>query len=194
MAAVTHTAPATATVGRPARRVATFITADVAQSELAVAADGQLPDLHLTQQDKKAKKQVAASTVQWRIVVLVCASLTLSVLMMTIGGDEGKKRGTAADEWRAVIKRKYIGSDDRPLENYQIYLRKALVAHSSGDYNTERAYYRKVLRLLWSEQYVRDPEQKECLTRMRHRPIPDDGKVENDEELEQLMNLLISAR
>jgi len=189
MAAVASPAAA-ATVGRSARRVATFITADVAQSELAPAADGQLPDLQLTEQDKKAKKQASASTMQWRIVILVSASLTLSVLMM-MDFDKGETRSTQADLAREDIKRKYIGSEDKPLEEYQVYLRKALVAHSSGESKTEKMYYRRVLGLLRGENFERDPERK-GLTGIRDEP--DDKDLPNDKNLEMLLNILISSK
>lgn len=186
MAAVSGDAAA----GRPARRVATLITADVAQSELAPAADGQLPDLQLTEQDKKAKKQASSSTMQWRIVILVAASLTLSVVMMMDFGTGGTRR-TKADAAREDIKRKYIGSEDKPLEPYQGYLRKALVAHASGDLRTERAYYQRVLGLLRAENFERDPERK-GLTGIRDEP--DDKDLPNDVNLEMLLNILISSR
>ena len=174
---------------RPSRRVATFITADVAQSPLAPAEDGQLPALQLEEADKKTKKPPSTSTMQWRMVLLICGSLSLAAFQLLDFGTSIRKTKTPADDAREELYVRYIGEEGDELKTYQLYLREALVSHDAGDFKRERLYYRKVLHLLRDEHNDRD---KYGVTGIRK--APDGGGLPSDERLEDLLSIILKSR
>lgn len=174
---------------RPSRRVATFITADVAQSPLAPAEDGQLPALQLEEADKKTKKPPSTSTMQWRMVLLICGSLSLAAFQLLDFGTGIRKTKTPADDAREELYVRYIGEEGDELKTYQLYLREALVSHDAGDFKRERLYYRKVLHLLRDEHNDRD---KNGVTGIRK--APDRGGLPSDERLEDLLSIILKSR
>jgi hypothetical protein len=169
--------------------VATFITADVAQSQLEPAEDGQLPALQLEEADKKTKKPPSTSTVQWRMVLLICGSLSLAAIQLLDFGGDSRNVETPADQARNELYNKYIGEEGDELKTYQLYLREALVSHDRGHYKRERYYYRKVLHLLRDEHHDRD---KNGLTGIR--TAPDGGALPSDERLEDLLSMILRSR
>ncbi len=181
--------PAPEPAVRPSRRVATFITADVAQSPLAPAEDGQLPALQLEEADKKTKKPPSTSTMQWRMVLLICGSLSLAAFQLLDFGTGIRKTKTPADDAREELYVRYIGEEGDELKTYQLYLREALVSHDAGDFKRERLYYRKVLHLLRDEHNDRD---KNGVTGIRK--APDRGGLPSDERLEDLLSIILESR
>lgn len=174
------------------RRVAKFITADVAQSRLELENDGELPQLKLTQfGGKKQKKAVQQSGSQWRVALLVCGSLVVSASLLMIGpGDSSRARSRPADDARAIIEQRYIGTGQEDLETYQLYLREALVAHSHGDIPTEKRYYRKVVHLLSDEALDGPQSDGKGLTGLRQQSS--DRRLPSDTELHRLLSTLLN--
>ena len=174
------------------RRVAQFITADVAQSQLELAADGQLPELKLeADSDTKQKKKRSAASNQWRLVLLICGSLTASTLMLFVGpGEETQSQSSLEIRARNRINEIYLGNEDEALAPYQQYLRQAQLAYTRGDRKAERFYYRKVLRLLRAEHLDRDPDKK-GVTGMRYRSS--DPNLRSDQDLEERLSVLLKS-
>jgi hypothetical protein len=161
---------------------------------LEPGADGQLPELQLVeQQEARRKKGVGTPATQWGWLLLVSASLILTVLMLMVDvGDTGPSDSQPQEYARQRIKQAYLGDEDEPLQQYQRYLREAQLAHSRGDTASERAYYRRVLRLLRAEHHEHDPD-REGVTGQRYES-PNDRSLRSDQELERLLTILLKDR
>ncbi|MBC8001849.1 MAG: hypothetical protein H7X97_04595, partial [Opitutaceae bacterium] len=61
------------------------------------------------------------------------------------------ERSVSKTEARQSVMRNFVGGDKGPIKPYQQLLRDAGLAQSRGDFKSERDAYRRVLRLLNSE-------------------------------------------
>lgn len=165
----------------PARKVARLVTSDAASSTLKLAADGQLPDLHLDQGESK-KAEAKPRTVHPAVLFSILAvSVCVSIWLVLSDAGTPPPTGKAKADARRYIREHYFGSgtlDGGELAPYQIYLREAQQAHSRGDQKAERQSYRKVLGLLRADPAGR----QRGLTGSRTR----------DNELETRVMLLLS--
>lgn len=172
------------------RRVAQFITADVAQSQLTVAADGKLPELHLNADSagpRKRKTLVGGNS--WATVVLISLSLLAAVAMVLIDTGSTSTTSSTATELRTRIKNRYFGDDSAELRPYQTLLRQAQQAHDRGDRKAERKYYLQVLGMLRDENL--HPLGRN-LTGMEKKAT--DLSLPSDEDLEEKVSLLLGER
>lgn len=160
------------------RKVARFITDQGDSPLVTLGEDGHLPQLSLAepgrtpqQADEPKPKSGGAG-----IYVAVAASLALSVGMLLVDYQPGA--GSAADKAHArqAISRFY-GESGKDLERYQRLLREARLARARGDYEAERRAYRRVLKLVHSE----DKNPYTGLT----------GSPERDNELRRLIGILL---
>jgi hypothetical protein len=184
--------PQTGAPRRASRRVAKFITADVAESKLEVAPDGELPKLQLTEfGERKRKSKRSESATQWRMVLLICGSLAASTFLLFMGPSPVPQSQSSSEQRsRVIIKQKYFGDDAESLETYQRYLREAFLARSRGDRKAERLYYRKVLHLLRAEHHEVDADEK-GITGQR---VESHASLPSDEELERLLSILLNSQ
>lgn len=145
----------------PDRKVARFITAEAAESTLKLADDGKLPELHLEEGEKSGPKQAKQTSLNPLVLFgLLAMSVVLSLVMAFIEpGTEGSSNVEERQHARYIIQTEYFADEEHlkldnppPLKPYQRLLRDALEAHARGDYNTERARYRQVLKLLRAER------------------------------------------
>jgi len=176
----------------PTRRVAQFITADAAQSQLTLAPDGKLPELHLsTDETGTRKKKSLTGGNSWGVVALVSVSLLISFAVLLLPGPGSNEPSASRDakENRTRLRNLYFGSDAVELRPYQILLRRAQQAHDRGDRNAERQYYLEVMRLLRDENL--HPLGR-SLTGMI-KPAADQN-LPSDEDLEKTLADLLSER
>ncbi len=161
------------------RVVAKFITDRTGETLVRLGEDGQLPELALSEGGKSAKP--GAKTASKGNPALIYAALGFSVLasilMLTLEPESSSGTGKAAA--RKTILRDFVGQEGQPLKPYQQLLRDAELAHSRRDGKEEKEAYRKVLRLLNSED--RNP-----LTGVT-------GHVEDDERLRKLLAVLMGS-
>ena len=160
---------------RSGRRVARLISAEAAQSVLKPSADGRLPDLQLQEGASRGAGgrpvEVRESLVFFGVLAL---SVVISVVLAMVAVERPDSADTAAEGRRAAVHRgDYFGGgniDRGDLKPYQIYLREAKRAHSSGDTRPSGEQYRKVLDLLHADR----GEDRRGLTGSR----TDDKKLE----------------
>jgi hypothetical protein len=138
-----------------ARKAARLVSADAAQSTLKIAADGQLPNLQL--QDDETKDKAKAKTQVVSPLVLVGAwflSIALTVAVVVLSAGDGSGGADSPDKIRAMrdIEDKFIGDTSRGAQYaYQKALRSAQRAHARGDLKAERKHFKEVLDLLRTE-------------------------------------------
>jgi DNA-directed RNA polymerase subunit RPC12/RpoP len=160
-AGITTTPPAAPPVVAPTRKVARLVTSDAASSSLKLAADGQLPNLHLDQADSPDKAEAKQRGVRPAVLfglLPLCVAACLFMLLAE-SGPPRSEAGKAKAEARRYIREHFFGGgslDKGELAPYQIYLREAQQAHSRGDRKAERQYYQKVLALLHAENAARE--------------------------------------
>jgi hypothetical protein len=177
----------------PARRVAQFIAADAAQSQLTVAADGKLPELSLSSDEAAPRKRkgLGSGGNSWGLVILVSLSLLASLVILFLpgpSGNHGEQRGTQRDRER--LKSKYIGSKSSDLRPYQVRIRRALQAHDRGDFKSERQYYLEVLAMLRDENLHPLGRNLTGMTKEVHN----DSSLISDEDLERIVSNLLRQR
>ena len=132
------------------RKTARFISPEVAQSTLQVAEDGQLPELQLQEHEQKKKKTEPRTTTINPLVLfgVISLSVVLSILLVLYEAPEPPESEQVKTA-RTTIEGCWSNAESTdPLKPYQIYLREAHVAHTRGDYKTERKLYRQVYGLL----------------------------------------------
>ncbi|MEX1223214.1 MAG: hypothetical protein WEA31_01585, partial [Pirellulales bacterium] len=193
---VRHAAPAHQTQTQPQRKVAKFITADVANSSLAMAGDGKLPELHLEQSDDKKKRDPAEKqgSRPWLLALVVCASVAISVLLLMTPSPGTPRANTRVEQARERIKEVYFGESAEQLAPYQILLREAHLAHSRGDKKAEEASYRRVLALLRDESLLRpdrSPHGQKALTDSRLRSGNKSSRLASDEDLQEQISIIL---
>ncbi len=134
------------------RKVAKFVTDRAGATLVRLGEDGHLPELQLketlgTRQKTTQKRRESNPVVLY--AVLVCSILS-SVVLLFLDLEGGVSiEGKAAS--RRTIVQEFLGDEQQPLQPYQRLLRDASLAHSRGDAAGERDLYRRVLRLLNSE-------------------------------------------
>ncbi len=170
------------------KNVATFISSDVAASQIEMGADGQLPELTLsTDADTDQKTESKGTQNPWGLILLICGSLIASTALIMFDGPSSEMSSDIEGTLKK-LKDKYIQEPDKPLAQYQIYLRDALLARSQGDFAKEQTYYRKVLHLLRAEHYKRDHDEKGLTGQLIESS---DRSLRSDEDLEkQLSDIL----
>jgi hypothetical protein len=134
------------------RRIARFITAEAAQSTIQPNADGKLPGLQLDeQQTADGNKSKGATVRPLTLVAVLAASVIMSVTLAFMGSaPEDPAARQRKEDVRQEIRDTFFTNISKPLAPYQIYLRQADQAHASGDYQTERKLYLKILGMLRS--------------------------------------------
>jgi len=139
-----------------ARKVARLVSADASDSTLKIAADGQLPNLQLQDNDEKDKGQGKARSIPPLVLIGVWAMsvvLTVAIFMAPGGSSESEMTQSKADAMRK-IENEYFGDASRAaLLPYQRFLRAARQARAREDYQAERQYYKQVLDLLRTEPH-----------------------------------------
>ena len=162
------------------KKVARFITAEAAQSTIQPNADGKLPGLQLDErQAADGNKNKGATVRPMTLVAVLAASVIMSVTLAFMGSTpEDPAARQRKEHSRQEIRDTFFTNINKPLAPYQIYLRQADQAHASGDYQTERKLYLKVLNML--------------------RGVPDKvghgvtGSTERDKELEDDITDILS--
>jgi hypothetical protein len=135
------------------RTVAKFITDRKGETLVRLGADGHLPELALAEvsapkHDKgKRPSQGNPALIYGAIGFSVLASLA----MLFLDPAAMDERSLSKTEARQAVMRNFVGSDKGPIKPYQQLLRDAGLAHSRGDFKSERIAYQKVLSLLKSE-------------------------------------------
>jgi len=134
-------------------QAATFVTAAPVQTNVALGADGKLPDLQLTE----AKRKDDQAAEQPRSPLLVIAALTvsvgMSVLMLVVDFDTAASPTRSKVQYRQDIEEHYTQPAFKggELESYQKNLRAALQAHNRGDSRVEKIYLHRVLDMMEAE-------------------------------------------
>ena len=171
------------------RHHATLITAEPAQSGLAAASDGQLPELALRTDDREeSRNPSSAESNRWLTIGVVCLSLLFSAVLLLIEtGSSVNSQAKTKNQYRMRIQEKYFGPENGPWPRYQRYLRDAALARSQGNYQDEERYYRKVLHLL-NAQHLDKTDQG--VTGLRKKTS--DGSLKSDEELMVFLSALLN--
>ena len=159
------------------RQTARFIT-DRGDTLVELGADGHLPELSL--EDGPTRKQKSGEKKKTGPALMYCMlglSFLASIAMLLIDPAPDSVSEMSRAEARTEIMQ-FFGGDKEELQEWQISLRAARLANSRRDYTTELFEYRKVLKVLNSED--RDPH------------IGVTGHLEGDVELRRLIGIIIS--
>ncbi|GAB6165562.1 hypothetical protein JCM19992_15620 [Thermostilla marina] len=138
----------------PKKKVARLILTEQAESQWKLGSDGDLPNLHLKEdQEQEEKEEKPKQSNPLLLFFLAALSVMASILLLFVDVQPTGSNLSAKDQARRIIAEEYYTNlnPDEPLEPYQVYLREAEWAHSRGDTRTEREMYRRVLRLLFAE-------------------------------------------
>lgn len=134
------------------RKVAKFVTDRAGGTLVRLGEDGQLPELQLKEtlgSSKRATQKRKESNPAVLYAALACSILS-SVVLLFVDLEGGISAEGKANS-RRVIVQEFLGDEAKPLLPYQRLLRDASLAHSRGDAAGERDLYRRVLRMLNSE-------------------------------------------
>lgn len=146
-----------ANIERPSKRnspsgsqTARFIERDANATRVKLGADGQLPDLALSTQEKRVDEvDESNSSRSWVLIAVLCVSVLMSVLILVI---EEPVAGNGAGKAQARQKLESIfkswDSSNASAQEMRDLLARALRAYNRGDYEQEREYYRKTMDLL----------------------------------------------
>lgn len=171
------------------RRVAQFITADVAQSQLTVAEDGKLPELQLTADEAgPRKRKVFSGGNSWATVALVIVSAIATVAMLVVDVGPDPSAVKESDSYKR-LNDSYVNAADVEARPYQTLLRLALEAHARHDYKAEKQYYRQVLGMLRDENL--HPRGRNLTGQII---IADDPNLPSDKDLEEHLSKLLGER
>ncbi len=164
------------------RTVAKFITDRAGETLVRLGEDGHLPELSLSESTspKLDKRKKAPQGNPALIYGALGFSLLMSLAMLFLDPAVTDEREQSKMEARQLVMQNYVGSEKEPIKPYQQLLRDAGLAHSRGDFKSERASYLKVLRLLNSED--KNPF-------MGITGIPEDD--ERDERLKKCLAVLL---
>ena len=165
--------------GTTGRAVAKFITDRPGEMLVRLGEDGHLPELALQEAAApKTDKQKRGSQGNPALIYgAIGFSLLASVAMLFLEPDSFDERATTKSSARQSIVKKYIGDEKGPTKPYQRLLREAGLAHSRGDFASERAAYLSVLNLLNAED--------------RNQHIGISGDLEDDEKLRGHLAVLL---
>jgi Zn-finger nucleic acid-binding protein len=168
--------PVVTPVSRPGRKVARFISAEAAQSTLQIAADGKLPELHLSdggQKEKQEAKTSSMSPLALAGIMILSVGLTVLIVMMA-GSPPSNNADQRTKAWSQIEADYFSDPGGRELKEYNRLLREAKQAQQAQDYKTERAIFHKLLDQLRAERDVnekgltgsktRDKKLEECVT------------------------------
>jgi hypothetical protein len=161
--------------------VARFISAEAAQSTIALAADGKLPELHLVdtgQQEKQEKKSSSLSPVA--LVAVVLSSVIISAMLFLMGDSSNSNNAEArAKAWAQIEANYFIDPAGSELKPYNLTLREAKRAEQAHDRKTERELFVNLLDRLRAERGV---NQKGYT-----------GSPERDKKLEEHITVLLNG-
>jgi hypothetical protein len=139
--------PPVTTLGRKQPKQAKLITADATQTQVELAADGQLPNLVLSDVEAKEKPVETKSSNPLLVVLALVFGVGMTLFMLLMPTETARQEASDKTIARKHIEQYYFG--EAPLEEYQKALRAAAEAHHSQNYARERALYKQVLdRLL----------------------------------------------
>jgi hypothetical protein len=164
----------------PKAGVARFITDQVGDPLVKLGADGHLPELHLEEASGHQKKKEVTKSKQGNPLLVYLAigfSVISSTLMLVIDVGPGSSPRIDQSTAREQI-RQFYGTGEDQLEDYQLLLREAALAHSRSDFRREKAYYRQVLAMLLAED-------NQGFIRLTKTP-------ESDEKLRELLAILLA--
>ncbi|MBC8117016.1 MAG: hypothetical protein H7062_21685, partial [Candidatus Saccharimonas sp.] len=135
------------------RTVAKFITDRKGETLVRLGEDGHLPELALAEvtAPKHDKNKRPARGNPALIYGALGFSLLASLAMMFLDPAAMDERSESKTVARQSVMRDFVGGDKGPIKPYQQLLRDAGLAQSRGDFKSERDAYRRVLRLLNSE-------------------------------------------
>lgn len=162
------------------RTVAKFITDRTGETLVRLGEDGHLPELSLNENAAPkvdAKRQQKSQGNPALIYGALGFSVLMSMAMLFMDASVSSEATETKSAARREVMRDFVGDDKSPIKPYQQLLRDAGLAHSRGDVKSEQAAYRKVLRLLNSED--KNP----------HTGIT--GFVEDDERLKKHLAVLL---
>jgi hypothetical protein len=133
-----------------ASQTARFIQRDANATRVKLGADGQLPDLTLSSQERRVDKEDEAdSSRSWLLVAALCFSVLASILILMI--EEPTASHTASKvRARQQLEEIFTSWDLSNASTREIrdLLAHALRAYNRGDYEQERQYYRETMDLL----------------------------------------------
>lgn len=134
------------------RKVAKFVTDRAGATLVRLGEDGQLPELQLKENlgSPKTTAQKRRESNPAVLYAVLAGSILSSVVLLFLDLEGGVSAEGKAYS-RRVIVQEFLGEEQQPLLPYQRLLRDASLAHSRGDAAGERDLYRRVLRLLNSE-------------------------------------------
>ncbi len=134
------------------RKVAKFVTDRAGSTLVRLGEDGQLPELQLKESlgSPKAAAQKRRQSNPAVLYAVLAVSILSSIVLLFVDLEGGlSSEGKAYS--RQVIVQEFLGEERQALLPYQRLLREASLAHSRGDAAGERDLFRRVLRLLNSE-------------------------------------------
>ncbi len=134
------------------RKVAKFVTDRAGGTLVRLGEDGHLPELQLSELlgSQKARVQKRRESNPAILYGVLAFSILASVAMLFLDFEGGATAGGKAYSRRVVVE-EFLGDEGQPVQPYQRLLREANLAYSRGDGAGERDLYRRVLRLLNSE-------------------------------------------
>lgn len=161
------------------RTVAKFITDRTGETLVRLGEDGHLPELALAESaaPKFDKRKRASQGNPALIYGALGFSLLMSLAMLFIDSPATDERSQSKWEARQSVMRDFVGGDKQPIKPFQQLLRDAGLAQSRGDFKAEREAYKKVLKLLNSED--------------KNPFIGITGTEEGDKELKQHIAVLL---
>jgi hypothetical protein len=166
---------------------AKFIAADATTTQIEIGADGQLPQLTLAEvSDAEPKPQTQRFSSPLLLVLALAVSTMLSVAMLFWDTSSQRPEAESKADARQSLIDDYINSPPT-LEPYKMLLRRALQAHSRGEYRTERQLYRQVLDMLHAEDKNRVGNRR-GLTGLREER---DNRPPNDQHLKEQLTILL---
>ena len=135
------------------RTVAKFITDRTGETLVRLGEDGHLPELALVESaaPKIDKRKRAPQGNPALVYGALGFSLLLSLAMLFIDSPVTSERSQSKSAARQSVMRDFVGGDKQPIKPFQQLLRDAGLAQSRGDFKAEREAYKKVLKLLNSE-------------------------------------------
>ena len=172
---------------RQPRKVARLVSAEAAQSTLKLAADGQLPQLQLQEDDQNDKGRGKTRTVPPIVMIMAwILSVVLTGAILVFTSDDGSSNVTTQAKKDAMgkIEEQFFGNPAHGgLQPYQRLLREACQARARNDFTAERQYYRQVLLLLHTETW------ESSSSRASHKSLEKGitGSRDRDRELEKLI-------